>query len=130
MGVGCYWVSVYEGGAGDAPVVVCSALEGTDGAKTAGLGGASLAEDSRYLAAEVIEYGLSRGLPDLPRPLLWIEHRQSGRGDSYYLLNFPGYRPRPTRPGFVRALALGRPTRVELSSDEVTALTGERLLYS
>lgn len=125
MGVGYYWVSVYESESEDAPVVVCSAPASVKSPKTAELG-----EASRYLAAEVIEYGLSGGLPDLPRPLLWIERRQGRRGDSYHLLDFPGYRPRPARPGFVRALALGIPTRVELTADEVTALTGERLLYS
>jgi hypothetical protein len=125
LGVCYFWVSVYEGGASDAPVVVCSAPEGADGREKAGLG-----EASKYMAAEVIEHGLSRGLPDLPRPLLWIERHRSVPGDHYYLLDFPVYRPLPTRPGFVRALALGSPARMELTAEEVALLTGERLLYS
>jgi hypothetical protein len=124
LGTGCYWISVYESAPGDAPVVVCSALAGTYGWKTP-----ELAEVSRYLAAEVIEHWLSRSLPDLPRPLLWIERRASKRGpDRYYLLDFPCYRPRPERPGFVRAVTLGSPTSEPLTAGEVSTLTGERLL--
>lgn len=125
LGACCYWISVYDGEPGDAPVVVCSALESASRRKTA-----EPEEASRYLAAEVIEHGLSRGLPNLPRPLLWIERRRDAPGDRYYLLDFPGYRPLPTRPGFVRAPALESPARMRLTADEVATLTGERLLYS
>lgn len=123
LGKYCYWIAIYESETDDAPVVVCSGLAGADGPE--------VTEASRYLAAEVIQSRLVETTPDLPRPLLWIERRVGKRNpDRYYLLDFPGYRPMPEGPGFVRTVTLGPPTRESLTADEVAVLTGERLLYS
>ena len=50
-----------------------------------------------YLAAQVIRNHFPGGLPDLPRPLLWIEQRLTFEGDpqEYSLVSFPFYRPGP-----------------------------------
>lgn len=90
--------------------------------------GVGVAEAAEYLAAEVIAEQFPEGLPDLPRPLLWIEHRpgHNRRGPGrYFLLDFPSYDPRPAAMGFVRPVTLGRPQRVELESGEVAILTGQ-----
>ena len=116
---GCCWIRIYEGEAGDAPVVVCEELPG--------LGAAGVAEMAEQLAAEVILEHFADGLPDLPRPLLWIEHRPARRRGPgrYALLTFPSYRPRPAGAGFVRRVTLGGvPRREALSPEEVAILTG------
>lgn len=119
FGAGCCWIRIYEGEPGDAPVVLCEEVPGV---------GADLAEMSSQLAAEVIGEHFPDGLPDLPRPLLWIERRVRRRGPGrYYLLTFPSYVPRPAAPGFVRRVTLGAPTREPLSAGEVAALVGEML---
>jgi hypothetical protein len=66
------------------------------------------------------------GLPDLPRPLLWVEHRPARRRGPgrYTLLTFPSYRSRPAGVGFVRRVTLGAPRREPLSPEEVAILTG------
>ena len=66
FGAGCCWIRVYEGEPGDAPVVVCEELPE--------VGGALVSDMAAQLAAEVILEHFVDGLPDLPRPLLWIEH--------------------------------------------------------
>jgi len=101
----------------DAPVVLCTDLFG-------GEGGTDVAP---FLAAEVVRERFGGGLPELPRPMLWIEHhppRRRGPG-RYYLLDFPFYEPRPAGAGFVRRLTLGEPDREPLSPAEVAALIGE-----
>jgi hypothetical protein len=119
FGAGCCWIRVYEGEARDAPVIVCEELPG--------VGGAGLSEMAEQLAAEVILEHFADGLPDLARPLLWIEHRPARRRGSgrYALLSFPSYRPRPLGAGFVRRHTLGTPTREPLAPKEVAVLTGE-----
>ena len=114
---GCCWIRVYEGELGDAPVVVCEELPGMEDA----------AEMSAQLAAEVIGEHFSGGLPDLARPLLWIEHRPARRRGPgrYTLLTFPSYAPRPVGAGFVRRVTLGDPQREPLSPEEVAILTKE-----
>ncbi len=116
---GCCWIRVYEGEAGDAPVVICEELPGA--------GGAGVAEMAEQLAAEVILEHFAGGLPDLRRPLLWIEHRPARRrGPGHYmLLDFPSYTPLPRGAGFVRRVTLGAPRREPLSPEEVAILTGE-----
>jgi hypothetical protein len=118
FGAGCCWIRVYEGEPGDAPVVVCEELPGA--------GGAGVSEMSSQLAAEVITEHFADGLPELPRPLLWIEHRPARRRGPgrYALLTFPSYRPRPAGAGFVRRLTLGTPCREPLTPEEVAVLTG------
>src|ERR687894_277585 len=119
FGAGCCWIRVYEGEVGDAPVVVCEVLPQA--------GGAGVYEMAAQLAAEVILEHFSEGLPDLPPPLLWIEHRLARRRGQgrYTLLTFPSYHPRPAGAGFVRRVTLGTPTREPLTPEEVTILTGE-----
>lgn len=121
FGSRCYWVRIYEGEPGDAPVVACSPSTEIDSAD------ASI-EASRYLAAEVVREFFADGLPDLPRPLLWIEHRPGRRRRGpgrYFLLGFATYRPRPEGLGFVKRVSLGLPAREPLSPEEVGLLTGE-----
>lgn len=52
---------------------------------------------SEYLAAGVVAEHFSGVLPDLPRPLLWIERHPPRRcvRERYFLLIFPSYSPRP-----------------------------------
>jgi hypothetical protein len=116
---GCCWIRIYEGEGDDAPVVVCEELPGA--------GGACVAEMAEQLAAEVILEHFAGGLPDLPRPLLWVEHRPARRRGPgrYALLTFPSYHPRPTGAGFVRRVTLGAPRREPLTLEEVAVLTGE-----
>ena len=120
FGAGCWWIRIYEGEARDAPVIICEELPG--------VGGAGVSEMAAQLAAEVILEHFADGLPDLPRPLLWIEHRRARRRGPgrYTLLTFPSYRPRHMGAGFVRRMTLGAPRREDLTPDEVAILTGER----
>ncbi len=118
-GVGWCRIRIYPGqAAGDAPVVLCSELPEDRGD-----------EMVEHLAAEVIRDRFpSGGLPDLSRPVLWIEHRPSRRGRGpgrYTLLTFPTYRPRFVGAGFVRRVTLGTPHREPLSPREVAVLAGE-----
>jgi hypothetical protein len=117
FGTHCCWVSVYRGAAGDAPVVVCQELRD---------GGALVSEMSEYLAAEVVREHFPDGLPNLPRPLIWIEHRPARRRGPgrYRLVSFSSYAPRPAGAGFVRREKLGPPTGRELlTAHEVAVLT-------
>ncbi len=113
FGTRCCWIRIYEGEPGDAPVVVCEEIVGVSGM-------------SEYLAAEVIREHFPGALPDLPRPLLWIEHRRARkRGPGRYaLLTFPSYAPRPEGVGFTRRVTLGPPRREPLAPYEVATLTG------
>ncbi len=119
LGSGCCWIRVYKGADRDAPVVVCEELPG--------VGGAATEETSGYLAAEVIREHFAGGLPDLPRPLLWIEHRPARRRGPgrYFLHTFPSYRPRVVGAGFVRRVTLGTSLREPLRPAEVDALIRE-----
>ncbi len=119
LGAGCCWIRIYKGAECDAPVVVCEELPR--------VGGATTEEVSGYLAAEVVREHFSGGLPDLPRPMLWIEHRPARRrGPGHYtLLDFPSYVPLPRGAGFVRRVTLGEAHREPLTPEEVAILTGE-----
>jgi hypothetical protein len=90
------------------------------------MGGAGVAEMAEQLAAEVILEHFTGGLPELPRPLLWVEHRPARRRGPgrYALLTFPSYFPRQVGAGFVRRVTLGTPRREVLSPEEVAILTG------
>jgi len=80
------------------------------------------------LAAEVVPEFFAGGLPDLPRPLLWIgyrpDRRRRGQGRCY-LLSFATYRPNPEGLGFVKRVSPGAPEREPLSPEEVAIPTGE-----
>jgi hypothetical protein len=99
-------------------VVVCEELPEA--------GGAGVTEMAEQLAAEVILEHFAGGLPDLPRPILWVEHRPARRRGPgcYVLLTFPSYRPRQMGAGFVRRVTLGAPRREPLTPGEVAILTG------
>lgn len=119
IGSACCRVRIFRGADGDAPVVLCTELpEGGD---------AELASIAAALAAEVIREHFPDGLPDLARPMLWIEARKTrhGKRGRYALLDFPSYEPRTRSAGFVRLLTLGTPSREPLSAREVAVLTGE-----
>ena len=119
LGSGSCWIRIYKSVDHDAPVVVCEALPE--------VGGVGSGEVFGQLAAEVIREHFVGGLPDLPRPLLWIEHRPArrrGRG-RYFLHTFPSYRPRIVGAGFVRRVTLGASRREPLSPAEVDALIRE-----
>lgn len=117
FGSRCCWIRLYASEPFNVPVVVCEEMPEI---------GVSIREVAEYLAAEVIAEHFPEGLPDLPRPMLWIEHRP-GRGrrglGRYFLLDFPSYHPQPAAMGFVRPLTLGHPKRVELDLREVLSLT-------
>src|SRR5918911_3499503 len=119
FGAGCCWIRVYEGEPGDAPVVICEELPE--------VGGALVSEMAAQLAAEVILEHFVDGLPDLPRPLLWIEHRPARRRGpgKYFLHTFPSYRPRTVGAGFVRRVTLGTSHREPLAPEEVAILIRE-----
>ncbi len=116
-GVGWARIRIYPGPMpGDAPVILCSDLPEERGD-----------EMIERLAAEVVRDRFASGLPDLPRPVLWIEHRPSRRRRGpgrYALLTFPTYRPRHEGAGFVRRVTLGAPQREPLTTREVEILTG------
>lgn len=117
LGVGWCRVRIYAAPRdGDAPVVLFTDLFGGEGADFA-----------PFLAAEVLGDRFGGGLPDLPRPVLFVEHhppRRRGPG-RYYLLDFPHYEPRPAGAGFVRKMTLGTPSREPLTPAEVASLIGE-----
>ncbi len=120
FGAQCCWVRIYLGESGDAPVVVCEELRES---------GVRVSDVSEYLAAEVIRDHFPDGLPDLPHPMLWIEHRPSRRRGPgrYRLVRFSSYIPRPSEAGFVRRETLGAPIHREpLSPEEVAILIEDR----
>ena len=119
FGTRCCWVRVYRGEPGDAPVVVCEELRDGD---------AFVHELSEYLAAEVIRQHFPEGLPDLPRPMLWIEYRPArNRGPGRYrLVTFDSYTPVLLGAGFVRREKLGAAVHREvLTAAEISSLTRE-----
>lgn len=78
---------------------------------------------SSQLAAEAITEHFAVGLPELPRPVLWIEHHHRRQGPGrFYLITFPSYEPHPEGIGFVRRMTLGPPTREPLTSQEAAIL--------
>ncbi len=118
FGSGAAWIRIYRANSNDAPIVVCEEVPG--------VGGASVDEMSSQLAAEVVKEHFSEGLPDLPVPLLWVEHRlprRRGPG-KYFLITFESYEPRPAAAGFNRRITLGRPKREPLTPRETASLIG------
>lgn len=81
------------------------------------------------LAAGVVCDRFGGSLPDLSRPLLWVEHRPSRRNcgpGRYQLLTSPVYEPRLEGAGVVRRIILGFPSRECLTLREVTVLAGKQ----
>ncbi|MBA3423329.1 MAG: hypothetical protein H0U04_02095 [Rubrobacter sp.] len=119
FGAGCCWIRIYEGATGDAPVVVCEELPEAAGS-------ASVTEMSSQLAAEIITDHFTGTLPDLPRPMLWIEHHPRRRGPGrFYLISFPSYHPYHEGVGFIRRMTLGPPTHMPLTPAEAAILIRE-----
>ena len=116
LGAGC-WIRIYENAPGDAPVVICEALPEAGSIPTK--------EAAGYLAAEIIRDHFPDGLPDLERPVLWIEHRPALRRGpgKYFLHTFPTYAPKLIGAGFVRRVTLGISRREPIDPSEVAALT-------
>lgn len=100
-------------------MVICSELPAEPGAQAA-----NITLMAGYLAAQVIREHFPSGLPDLPRPLLWIEQRFTFEGDpqEYSLISFPFYRPRPTSPGSGERATLGTSRREPIGAKEVASL--------
>lgn len=116
FGSGAAWIRIYRADSNDAPIVVCEEVPG--------IGGAGVDEMSSQLVAEVMKEHFPDGLPSLPVPLMWIEHRpprRRGRG-KYFLLTFPSYEPRLAAAGFTRRVSLGPPKREPLTPREVSSL--------
>lgn len=116
-GGGVCRIRIYRGeGPEDAPVVICSELPGE--------GAANVTLLAEYLAGEVIRDHFPAGLPDLPRPLLWIERRLTFEGDpqEYSLVSFPFYRPRPAGLDHDGHVVLGTPRREPISAEDVARL--------
>ncbi|MBA3951329.1 MAG: hypothetical protein H0X57_05545 [Rubrobacter sp.] len=90
-------------------------------------GGTLTKEAAGYLAAEVIRDHFPDGLPELERPMLWIEHRPARRRGpgKYFLHTFSSYTPRFVGAGFVRRVTLGTSRREPLGPAEVATLTRE-----
>ena len=82
---------------------------------------------AEYLAGEVVRDRFPAGLPDLPRPLLWIEQRFTFEDDpqEYSLLTFTFYHPRPAGLGPGGRVVLGTPQRESISAEVDAILTGE-----
>jgi hypothetical protein len=126
IGGGACRVRIYRGeGPKDAPVVICSELPAGE---QQGREAANVMLLAEYLAGEVVRDRFPAGLPDLPRPLLWIEQRFTFEDDpqEYLLLTFPFYHPRPAGLGPGGRVMLGTPQRGSISAEEVAVLTGER----
>jgi len=119
-GGGVCRIRIYRGeGPGDAPVVICSELpDGPDEEA------ANIRLWAEYLAGEVIRGCFPAGLPNLPRPLLWIEQYLTFEGDpqEYSLVSFPFYRPRPAGLGFDGHVVLGTPRREPIGAEDVVRL--------
>jgi hypothetical protein len=118
FGTRCCWISIYRGAPSDAPVVVCEEVPELN---------ADVSDIAGQVAAGVLLEHFRDGLPELPRPLIWVEHhpgrRKRERG-AYFLLSFSSYDPRPAAVGFVRPTTLGRPRREVLGAEEVGILLG------
>lgn len=119
LGAGGCWVRIYGSPPGDAPVVLCEVMSG----------GISEAASSQ-IAAEVVRDHFPDGLPEVARPLLWIEHtrhRRSGKS-RFSLVSFESYRPIPVPIGFANRVTLGEAVRERISAAEVEALIGEKIV--
>jgi len=116
FGTRCCWIRIYGGSPGDAPVVVCEEIPELS---------ADVSEMAGQVAAKVVLEHFPDGLPELPQPLIWIEHRPARRRrgpGAYHLLTFPAYRPRPATMGFVPPMTLGTPQREQITAEEVAVL--------
>jgi hypothetical protein len=97
LGGGSCRIRIYRGdGPGGAPVVICSELPDEAGEPAANV--RLLAE---HIAGGVVRRHFPGGLPNLPRPLIWIERYLTFEGDppQFALVDFAFWRPRPAGLG-------------------------------
>lgn len=120
LGGGVCRIRIYRGHEpGDAPVVICSELPDDPGEPAANI--RLLAE---HIAGEVVRRHFPEGLPNLPRPLIWIEQYLTFEGDplEFVLVDFASWRPRPAGLGTDGHFALGTARREKISGNEVRGL--------
>jgi hypothetical protein len=101
---------------GDAPVVICSELPDKPGEPAANI--RLLAEQ---IAGEVVRRHFPTGLPNLPRPLIWIERYLTFEGDpcEFALVDFAFWRPRPVGVETDGRVALGSACRESITGEDV-----------
>jgi len=120
LGGGSCRVRVYRGDApGDAPVVICSELPDDPGEPAANV--RLLAE---HIAGEVVRRHFPGGLPNLPRPLIWIERYLTFEGDpfEFALVDFGFWSPRPAGLGTDGHVVLGTARRQPIFGEDVRRL--------
>jgi hypothetical protein len=120
LGGGWCRIRIYRGDEpGDAPVVICSQLLDKPGEPAANI--RLLAE---HIAGEVVRLHFPGGLPNLPRPLIWIERYLTFEGDpfNFALVDFAFWRPRPAGLGTDGRVALGTARRQPVAGEDVRRL--------
>jgi hypothetical protein len=120
LGGGSCRIRIYRGdGPGDAPVVICSEMPDKPGEPAANI--RLLAE---HIAGEVVRRHFPEGLPNLPRPLIWIERYLTFEGDplEFALVDFAFWRPRPAGLGTDGRVALGTARRESITGEDVLRL--------
>ena len=120
LGGGLCRIRIYRGDEpGDAPVVICSELPDKSGEPAANI--RLLAEQ---IAGEVVRRHFPRGLPNLPRPLIWIERYLTFEGDpfEFALVDFAFWRPRPVGVETDGRVALGSACRESITGEDVRRL--------
>jgi hypothetical protein len=120
MGGGVCRIRIFRSNApGDAPVVVCSELPDEPGEPAANI--RLLAE---HIAGQVVRRHFPGGVPNLPRPVIWIEQYLTFEGDplEFALVDFAFWRPRPAGLGTDGHVALGTARRQPISAEDVRGL--------
>jgi hypothetical protein len=120
LGGGLCRIRIYRGDeAWDVPVVICSELPDRPGEPAANI--RLLAE---HIAGEVVRRHFPEGLPNLTRPLIWIEQYLTFEGDplEFALVDFAFWRPRPAGLGIDRRVALGSARREPITDEDVRRL--------
>jgi hypothetical protein len=120
LGGGLCRIRIYRGDEpSDAPVVICSELPDRPGEPAANM--RLLAE---HIAGEVVSRHFPGGLPNLPRPLIWIERYLTFEGDplEFALVDFAFWCPRPAGLGTDGRVALGTARREPITDEDVRRL--------
>jgi len=101
-------------------VVICSGLPDKSGEPAANI--RLLAE--QIAGGEVVRRHFPRGLPNLPRPLIWIERYLTFEGDpfEFALVDFAFWRPRPVGVETDGRVALGSARRESITGEDVCRL--------
>jgi hypothetical protein len=120
LGGGLCRIRIYRGDEpGDAPVVICSELPDKHGEPAANI--RLLAE---HIAGEVMRRHFPGELPNLPRPLIWIERYVTFEGDplEFALVDFAFWRPKPVGLGTEGPVVLGSARREPITGEDVRRL--------